>query len=316
MKRASVAFLALVALALTLGGCATAPAHKAAHKAAREAALEWYAIGNAWSDAGNWSRAGAAYAQALKLDPRLSAASYNMIRALAESGAYDEAIAAANRLLAEDPANVRVLAAKGYTLYRAGRPADALAVYEELSRISPYAPDVTYNVALARSALGDLAGAVAALEGLVAARPEDMGALALYARVLAELGRRDEAFGAYEKLVSLGSADASTHERFGLLYVEAREFAKAMTALEKAVAIEPRASESRVSAARRARAWFALARLRLAEAEDGKGGLEALSKALEAGFADREAAAALLALPVLAEREAVAQALRAKGLVP
>lgn len=65
---------------------------------------------------------------------------------------------------------------------------------------------------------------------------------------------------------------------------------------------------------KRATAWFALARLRLSVAEDGSAGLEALGKAIEAGFTDRAAASALLAEPVLAEREAVAKLFADKGL--
>ena len=85
-----------------------------------------------------------------------------------------------------------------------------------------------------------------------------------------------------------------------------RDYAKAIAEYEAVADANPRDANS----------LFALARLRLAEAEDGEGGLAALAKALEAGFSDAEAAADLLAEPVLAERDKVAEALRAKGLVP
>ncbi len=292
-----IALIALLAL-LALGGCATPPASPLA--------LDWYELGNAWYDLGKWERAGAAYANAIKLDPELKAASFNMVRALAETGAYGEALATADRLLEEDPGNVRVLAAKAFVLHKQGEDEAALAIYEELLLVEPYAADAVYNAALLRAALGQGEKALTDLERLVAAKPEDTEALALFARLLADAERRDEATAAFERLVALGKADAAALERLAGLYEKAREYDKAIETLVAASGTAPG----------RASAWFALARLRLAEAEDGKGGLEALAKALEAGFSDRAAAAALEAEPVLAEREAVAAALAKKGLAP
>lgn len=297
------AFLSAVFLCpAALVSCATAPASAAASAAA----LEWYEVGNAWYDAGKWERAGEAYSRALALDPKLDAASFNILRALAEGGDYEGALRAADLLLSKDPGNVRVLAAKAYVLSRRGEPAAALAVYEELLSLAPFAPDAVYNAAWLKAEAGDEEGAAADLRRLVEARPEDSGALALYARLLARLGRREEALAAHERLKAQGKADAAALERLGGLYAEGRDFAKALEALAAATAAD----------GKRASAWFALARLRLVEAEDGKGGLEALAKALEAGFADKAAAAALLGERNLVEREAVSKALREKGLAP
>ena len=288
---AVLAALALLAIPLA---CASTPA----------AALEWYEIGNQWFDKGDWKRAGDAYSRAIALEPDLAGASYNLARALAEAGDYPAAIRALDRLLARDPQNVRILAAKAYSHYKAGDSAEALRVYDEVLRLDPYAVDAIYNAALLKSEAGELEPAAVDLERLVAMKPEDASAFLLLARVRDKLDRKEEAILAYEKAKELGKADAQALERLGILYGEARRFAEAMDTLAAATKAE----------AKRPAAWFALARIRLTVAEDGTQGMDALRRALEAGFSDREAAAALLMEPVLAEREAVTKLFEEKGL--
>ena len=109
--RASAApFLALVLVAFV--SCATT----------RQADLarQWYELGNSWLDKGDWKRAGQAYSRALALDPYFSGASYNLARALTESGDYDRALKALDELAKSDPGNVKILASRAYALYKKG----------------------------------------------------------------------------------------------------------------------------------------------------------------------------------------------------
>ena len=66
---------------------------------------------------------------------------------------------------------------------------------------------------------------------------------------------------------------------------------------------------------RPARAWFGRARLLLTVVEDPERGLADLRRALEAGFADKEAAAALVANESLLSREEVEKELADRGLL-
>lgn len=298
-RRLALCVLAAAGLVLSFPSCASAP------KTA-EAAQEWYAIGNAWFDKREWKRAGEAYSRAIALDPSLAGASYNLARALAEAGDYPAALRALADLEKRDPGNVRVLAAKAYALYKSGDATAALRAYEEVLRLDPYTADAVYNAALLKSEAGERESAVADLERLVAVKSEDASAFLLLGLLRAELGRRDEAIAALETARRLGKADAAALERLGLLYSEARRFSEAMDTLVAATQAD----------GKRASAWFALARLRLAVAEDGTAGMEALKRALDEGFSDREAIVALLAEPVLAEREAVTKLLDEKKLSP
>jgi tetratricopeptide (TPR) repeat protein len=289
--------LAAMLLAAALSSCASAPSTALAR--------DWYEIGNGWYDQGKWSKAGEAYSRAIALDPSLAAASYNLARALAEAGDYPGALKAIDAVLASDPSNIKALSAKAYILYRQGDPKGALAAYEAVLKLDPFAPDAIYNSTLLREAAGDFAGAIAGIEPLARTKTDDAPIQALYARVLAEGGRPDDAIAAYLVARSLGTLGARDQEALGGLFEGRRDYSKAMDAYAAAVATDPK----------RSNAWFALARIRLTQAEDEKGGLEALAKALAAGFDDKDAALSLLEEPVLAGRDAVAKALREKGLV-
>ncbi len=119
-----------------------------------------------------------------------------------------------------------------------------------------------------------------------------------------KLDRKEEAAQTYERLQGLGKATGTDLAALGALYEESSNYAKAIEAYTAATAAD----------AKMADAWFELAKLKLTEAEDGKGGLEALDKALAAGFKNREKASALLASTSLVEREAVLKLLKEKGL--
>jgi tetratricopeptide (TPR) repeat protein len=294
IRRLAVA--AAAATALALAACAsTAPS---------PAAQEWYDIGNAWLDKAEWKRAGQAYSRALALEPGLAGASFNLARALAEAGDHAKSMEVLDSLAKRDPGNVRVIAARAYTLYKKGDAAAALAAYREALALDPYAPDAVYNVALLEFAAGDTAAAADDLDRLVSAKPDDAQALLLLGRARDKAGETDAALAAWEKAKGLGKADAETLERMGAIHEAARRFPAAMDALAAAVKADPK----------RAAAWFALARLRLVVASDTEKGLEALKGAVDAGFSDKDTAAALLAEPDLPDREKVFELLKSKGL--
>jgi tetratricopeptide (TPR) repeat protein len=294
-----LATAALIHIALLLAlSCASGPA-------AREIALEWYELGNGYFDKGDWMRAGQAYSRALKLDATLVGASYNFARSLAEAGDYQGALILLDKLADADPANVRILSARAYVIYRNGDPAAALEAYVALLALDPYAPDALYNASLLRATAGDKEAAASDLARLVLAKPDDDQSLLLLARLEDELGKNAEAIVHYERLIALGKGGGAAQESLGLLYSRERRFAEAMKLLVQATQADEKLPKS----------WFELARLRLSVAEDGPGGMEALKKALDMGFADKDKAAALLAEPVLDQREAVLALLLEKGLV-
>jgi tetratricopeptide (TPR) repeat protein len=303
-------------------------------------AREWYDLGNAWLDKGDWKRAGEAYTRALNLDPKLAGASLNLARALTEAADYDGALRALDTLAKGDPGNVRIITARAYALYKKGDADAALAAYREALAQDPYAPDAVYNAAFLELAAGDAGAAIADLERLSTANPDDGQAFLLLGRAIDrraqsvarvsragahDAGAKDGADGtnaddkdaaaaadksaasalaAYEKAKSLGKADTDALERMAFLYSAERRYTEAMDAFEAVFKADPK----------RASAAFSLARLRFVIADDAEKGLAALKSALDAGFSDKAAASALLAEPDLPEREKVFELLKSKDL--
>jgi tetratricopeptide (TPR) repeat protein len=318
MRCASIAILIGASMLLGLASCAsTGPS---------PVAQEWFDLGNAWLEKGDWKKAGQAYSHALTLDPSFAGASYNLARALTESGDYEMALKVLDALASRDPGNVDIVAARAYALYKKGDAKDALAAYRELLALDAYAPDAVYNAALLELASGDASTAVADLERLTSAKPDDGQAFLLLGRAIdrrasnaATIGKTTAAGGggsaalnesdasalaAYEKAMALGKTDADALVRMSQLYEKTRRFSEAMDALEEALKADPK----------RAAAAFYLARLRLVVADDAEKGLAALKVALDNGFSDKDAASSLLAEPDLPERQKVFDLLKAKGL--
>jgi tetratricopeptide (TPR) repeat protein len=294
--RAAWALFALV-LTLCAAGCATTPK--------RDIAEQWYDIGNSWLDKGEWKKAGEAYSKALAIDPSFAGASLNFARALAEAGDYDGSLGVLDTLIKRDPGNVRVVAAKAFALYKKGDAAGALKEYRAVLELDPYAPDALYNVALLELESGDAQAAVKDLDLLSVNAPEDAEILLALGRARYESGDEEGALATYEKAKKLGKSDGAAYETMGLIYEKARRFSDAMDAFDAAVKLSPKRSLS----------WFKLARLKLIVASDAERGLEALKKAVDSGFSDKEAAAALLDEPDLPMRELALELLKAKGLV-
>jgi tetratricopeptide (TPR) repeat protein len=288
---------------LLLASCASTP---------NPMAREWYDLGVAWQEKGDWKKAGEAYSRALALDPTLAAASYNLARALTESGDYAGALRVLDELAKQDPGNVRVLSARAYALHKKGDNTAALEAYRELLALDPYAPDAVFNAALLELAAGNPGAAAEALERLTKAKTEDGEAFALLGKALDKLGldekepsNSERALAAYERALELGKADAAVLSRIGQLRESRKEYSEAMDAYAAAVKAAPKMAET----------WFALARLRLVVAGDGENGLEALKSAVASGFSDAEKAVSLIDEPTLVEREKVQELLADAGLV-
>jgi tetratricopeptide (TPR) repeat protein len=193
---AIAAFLA-AALALATASCASAPAVNIAR--------EWYELGNAWLDKGEWKRAGEAYSHAIALDPSFSGASFNLARALAEAGDYDGSLRIIADLAKRDPKNIRVLSIRAYALYKKGDAAAALKAYRAVLDLDPYSPDAVFNAALLELASGDASAAAIDLDRLTQAKPDDGQAFLLLARAYDAAGKSGES--AQEGKAEDGDAD-------------------------------------------------------------------------------------------------------------
>ena len=70
----------------------------------RSVAADYYNIGNAYADLGQYDKAAAAFENALRLDASLVKADFNLALAYGKMKRYDDAAAILKRLLLADPA--------------------------------------------------------------------------------------------------------------------------------------------------------------------------------------------------------------------
>jgi tetratricopeptide (TPR) repeat protein len=285
--------------AVVLGGCVT-------NKRDRDMASEFYDLGNAYVELGKYDKAITEFQAALAIDPGFVKADYNLALAYARAKRPDDAIAILKRLLLVDPQNTQVLSALGWTYHLAGKEDEALAQYASVIRLSPADLNALYNSGIILWKLKRPQEAMEKLTALLAKAPDDSDALYAAGSLLLSL---DDAAASSDMLSRYLEKKPADTEGWYLLAAGAerqKKYAQALTAYDKIVAIDAAQGD----------AWFGQARLQLTVVEDPQRGLEALGKALGAGFKDAKAVKALLDSPGLLERDKVEAALKDRNLLP
>jgi tetratricopeptide (TPR) repeat protein len=298
MSRRLLLALAGFLLLLVGMGCVT--------RTAAMQASEWTELGNNWAELGKWDRAGQAWSKAMALDPSQVTAGYNLARALAEAGKHEEALSAIDKVLERDKDNAMAMSLKAYTLHKAGRAAEAIPFYERVVAMNAQDTASRFNLAVLLDGAGRRAEALAIYRALLA---EDSGnAVIMYRIGLLELaaGNHDAAIEVLNRFLDVRKNDQQGLRALAAAQEGAGRYGEADKALTALVAAAPGD----------ALAWFDLARLRLAAMDDAVKGLEALRKALSAGFKDSERAARLMTMRNLVAREDVVKILKEAGLLP
>jgi len=296
---ALVALPAALALASLLGGCATDPR-------VREIAAEYYNIGNAFFELGQYEKAIDAYRSALRFDPALVKADYNLALTYAGMKRLSEAEQLLKKLLADDPVNVTVMSTLAWAYHLAAKDEEAVSQYDAVLAIAPENADAWYNSALILWKMERKQEALERLRKLLAIAPEDAEGLFGAGSLLLSM---DDAAGAEEYLGRFVQKKPDDVEARYLLADSLERQRKLSRVLEEYDRILERD-------AKQANAWFGKARLLLTVIEDPDNGLAALRTSLDLGFKDLEAAALLLASPELLERQAVEAALKERDMLP
>jgi tetratricopeptide (TPR) repeat protein len=285
--------------ALVLAGCVTSTRD-------HEMASEFYDLGNAYVELGKYDKAITEFQAALKIDPGFVKADYNLALAYAHARRTDDAVAVLKRLLRADPENTQVLSALGWAYHLAGRDDDALSQYSAVIGLSPADLNALYNSGIILWKLKRPQEAMEKFTVLLSKAPDDTDALFAAGSLLLSL---DDAVGSGDMLARYLEKKPADTEGWYLLAAGAerqKKYARALEAYEKILAIDAAQGD----------AWFGETRLLLTVVEDSPRGLDALGKALTAGFKDAKAVKALLDSPGLMEREKVEAALKDRGLLP
>lgn len=156
----------------------------------------WRLLGNALMGVRRFSRAAAAYRQAISLSPGDPGLHNNLGVAMLELGRAKDAEAALRRALELQPDYAQALSNLGNALKRLGKIQQALEVYEVAVRLDPQFHDALYNLGNTRLQLRDYAGAAQAFRGALRFAPNNEAAAALLyhaGRQLCDWGKTEAA---------------------------------------------------------------------------------------------------------------------------
>ncbi len=272
----------------------------------RDVAAEYYNVGNAYYELGQYEKSAQYYRNALGSDPTLAKASFNLSLVLVRLKKTDEALGILNDLLSRDPQNVTVMSALAWALHEGGRDADALARYEDILKIAPENQDARYNESLILWKLGRLREALDGFKKILSLVPDDPDALYGGASLLLSLDDPQSAGDYLARYLEKKPDDVEAQLLLASCFERLEKYSRALSAYEAVQTLAPKEP----------RAWFGEARLLLTVVEDPEKGVSSLLKALDLGFQDPEAIKVLLASAQLLARDQVEAALKARNLLP
>lgn len=161
-----------------------------------------------------------------------------------EIGEYEQALEAADSLLALDSRSAEAHNLRGIALRRLGRVDEAVAAYREVLARRPGFASGYHNLALALDRLGRLDEAVSAYERAVAFDPAHVTSLSNLARLHARRGESGKALACARRALEVDPDFAEAGVNLAMAHLAADQPDPAEQAARRAVAERPRLAEA------------------------------------------------------------------------
>ncbi len=285
--------LALCASTLFMVGCVSGPS-------TAEIAAEHYSLGKSYLELGKYQEAADHFEAARRYGETRKASEYELARIYLKTGKASDAIPLFESLLSQDGENTMLLQATAYAYAMSGDYPKALNLYDKVRTLLPDNKDVLYNYGSLLKEAGRASEGYALLKTYVGSYPEDSAAALLFAR-LADAAGYVEAVDLYSRYLSLKADDVAVRFEYAEVCERGGLYAVALETYDALIA-DTAVQKDRTQLAT---ARFRRASILLTAAAEPKEGLLELSRAVEAGFSDIEAAKKLLADERLADPQAV-----------
>lgn len=186
-----------------------------------------------------YDRAIAGYRRVVELQPDRYKAWYNLAFALDRCRRYDEAIEVWKRTLAFRPDDHKTYSKMGLAYLALGDQERARAACTRSLEMEPQGNvEAAYCRGVIAEATGDAAGALSALEQVVAVEPGFRDALTRVSALLRAAGRLEEALERAKQAVRQGASTAAYYQ-LGRAYLACERPDKARVAFEKGLARRP-----------------------------------------------------------------------------
>lgn len=244
----------------------------------QELAEEYFNLGNAHFELGNFDRSYRYYQQAIALSDRFPAAGYNLVRLLIERGDLAGARELLTRLEEEDRENLLLLETGAYLSILEGNYEDAIRSYRHILTVSPARTRVAFNLGALHMRREEYSEAFAVLREYREFSETDREYVWMRAEAAHRSGDELAALEALERYQILVAEDGAALVRLIRRYVDWEYFLPALEVVE----VVPQA----VLVNREY--LFAVAAAHLLGTSDFHVGRQYLREALDAGFTDRQ----------------------------
>lgn len=138
-----------------------------------ELSLEYYNVGNAFYEIGQYEKALEYYNKVLEIDESVHKARFNLINVYIAESDFDNAIYHINFLKEADETNLKVMRLEAYVLYRFGKLKESLELYNSIIESGGETEDIKTNVAKLYHQIGDYDSALGIFNSLLATKESE-----------------------------------------------------------------------------------------------------------------------------------------------
>ncbi|HEV8714698.1 MAG TPA: tetratricopeptide repeat protein, partial [Candidatus Binatia bacterium] len=187
--------------------------------------------------------------QAIALDDSLPGAHALLGNIYAQKQQYEQALAEGERAIALDPNNDNSYAGQAEALNFAGRPEEALRMVEQAMRLNPHYPSwYLGDLGFAYRMTGRYAEAITALKEAIRRSPNHPVTYLIladsYVQQWASQQSSDaqtlvQALAAAQRVLTVNDASPPAHMSLGSAYLWQQQYERAMTEMERVVALDP-----------------------------------------------------------------------------
>jgi tetratricopeptide (TPR) repeat protein len=250
-------------------------------------AEEYYSIGMAYFNMGNYEDAERWLNRALSRNRTMSASEYNLGRIAYGTGRYTDALKKFNDILKKDPKNVMAMKAAAYTQVKLGNVEEARKLYDKVLELEPESADNGLNYATILYAIDKPAEAEEVLQKYSYAILDNKDTLLLLARAQ-KAQKKPEAIDSYN-LWLLQNSDPQVQYEYTIALEDGGFYAPALESARKA--LEGLSADT--DTLKRSAIRFVIARLILVSDPENQEGITELRTAIIDGFDNQEAIDAL-----------------------
>jgi len=208
----------------------------------------WNALGIAYAETGQTTKAIESFLQAVRINSEYAVAWYNLGNAYGKSGQYAKSIESSQQAIRIDQDYEKAWNNLGAAYGKSGESAKAMECYQQAIRINPEYADAWYNLGTAYGKSGQAAKTIESYQQAIRINPEYADAWFNVGNIYGKTGQTAKAIESYKQVIRINPQYAVAWYNLGFQYVKSGETAMAIECYQQAIRINPEYAD----------AWFNL----------------------------------------------------------